>query len=490
MSVTSENPLFAANLPQWQLVEDICAGEYMVKYRGEIYLPKPNPLDHSPENKERYCHYLKRAVLYETTGNTLDGLVGAAFRVDPVLTVPDELRYLSEDADGTGVSIYQQSQSALSHLLMRGRVGLLVDMPVVDKKMTVAQQKENNIRCQIIMFNAKQIINWQTSLIGSKHLLSLVVIKESSMQASECGFIANMIDQYRVLRLINGVYNVEIWQMTEDEGTEGWNIVNSYIPTDGNGKTWNQIPFTFVGATNNDPTPDRIPLLRIATVNLAHYRNSADYEDSVFITGQPQPWMTGIDPETRDYYRQPANKISIGSREIFMLPAGGGMGFAQAAPNTLVERAMKQKEDQMVALGARLVEVGTVAKTATESRSHQRVQHSVLTLCVANLSEAYTHCLDWVAQFMKVTSDDDMLYSINQDFVESGLNPQDLQQVVVAWQQGLLPRSDAWQYMRKSGLISTEKTDEAISDELEAEFQAQPNVMPALGVPDAPANGL
>ncbi|MFZ3192806.1 MAG: DUF4055 domain-containing protein [Moraxellaceae bacterium] len=472
MSVTTHHPLYAASLERWRLVDDVCAGEEIVKEKGVDYLPMSNPLDQSDENKARYRQYKFRAVLYEATGNTLDGLIGAAYRVDPTLVVPDELAYLGDDADGTGVSIYQQSQRCLAELLKKGRGGLLVDMPPVNGTLTVAQQQAQNIRAQVIFFDARQVINWRTTRVGSKHMLSLVVIAETAQQISDDDFILNEIEQYRALKLVGGKYKVEIWRKMKnvETGVEALAIAQEYFPLDGSGKPWDMIPFTFVGATNNDINPDRAPLLRLATVNLAHYRNSADFEHSAFIVGQPQPWMSGVDDTTRTFYSLPENKMKIGSGFPIMLPPGGQFAFAQPSPNTLIERAMDRKENQMIALGARLVQAGTVAKTATESRGDQRVQHSVLSLCVANMSEAYTHCLGWVARFMKVVPKDDMAYSVNQDYTETNLDPQALAQVIQSWQQGLLPKTDAWQYMRKVGLIRSDKPDKDIEGELDAEM--------------------
>ena len=463
--VTTQHALYKARLPEWVLVDDVCAGEAAVKAKCTEYLPKPNHLDTSEESAERYKQYVFRAVFYEATGNTLDGLTGATFRKDPVLKLPPELSYLEQDADGCNVSIYQQSQSVINGQLKHGRAGLLVDYPQVQGVLTVAEQQAQNIRAQIIHFDAKQVINWRTAKIGSKHMLSLVVISERVEEDDPTGFAPIQIDQYRVLRLENGIYKVEIWRKVKvaESLKDEWQIVSEAYPRDGYGKPWDMIPFTFVGSINNDATTDRAPLLRLATLNLAHYRNSADFEQSSFIVGQPQPWMSGIDSETRKYYDDPEKKVHIGSLRVLMLPAGATFAFAQVQENTMVEKAMSRKEDQMVALGARLIQKGTVAKTATESAGDQSVQHSVLSLCVVNLNEAYNLCLQWVARYMKVTpKEGELAYTVNQDFVESSIDPQLLQIVVSAWQQGLIPESDTWEFFRKRSIINPEKTDDDI----------------------------
>ncbi|EPO7904192.1 DUF4055 domain-containing protein, partial [Acinetobacter baumannii] len=77
------------------------------------------------------------------------------------------------------------------------------------------------------------------------------------------------------------------------------------------------------------------------------------------------------------------------------------LGIVQADPNTLAREAMKDKWEKMKEMGARLIEKGSAAKkTATESNSDDAVQHSVLSLCVVNMNEAFSMALRWAAKFV------------------------------------------------------------------------------------------
>ena len=460
-NVTFQREDFRNALNDWQLVADVCAGEKAVKARGETYLPKPNPHDKSKENDERYKQYKARAVFYNATGRTLQGLVGAVFRNWPVLTAPGALDYVEDDADGAGVSIFQQSQKVLAEVVKKGRHALLVDYPNVEAPASKAQQEAGLIRASVISINAEQVINWRSEKVGGSHRLALVVIAEKAEQETEDGFGVESVDQYRVLRLIEGRYTVEVWRQIEGE----WTVAETYQPTDGKGQHWNNIPFTFVGAQNNDPEVDAAPLHDLARLNVAHYRNSADYEDSAFFVGQAQPWISGLTEEWRNHLEE--SGIYIGSRTPILLPEGGSFGFAQAQPNTLVKEAMDQKERQMVALGARLVERGQAVKTATEAQAENEAQHSVLSLVANNVSEAYTLALSWAAKFMNAPEEAE--YSLNQDFIEQKLDAPMLTALVGAWQSGRLPSSDFWAQLRKFGIIDPEKDDEEIQEELDSE---------------------
>lgn len=458
--VRYQRPEYEAAQNSWRLVRDVCKGSEAVKEAGQLYLPKPNATDTSKANEARYDSYKQRAVFYNATGRTKNGLVGAVFRVVPTFTAPPALAYMASDADGSGVSIYQQSQSVLAGVLETGRAFLMVDFPVseAEAEFSVADLQRGGAQAVIKAYPAEAVINWRTTKVGARQLLSLVVLRESFEVEGE--FDAETWPQYRVLRLLDGVYAVEVWRQSVSGGP--FEVAEAYIPRKGNGSAWDEIPAGFVGAQNNDPSVDDSPLYDLAEINIGHYRNSADYEDAAFLCGQPQVFMAGLDEQWVAMLEDKG--IYFGSRAILPLPQGGSAGILQAQPNTMVKEAMDAKERQMVALGARLVEAGGAVKTATESAADNAAEHSVLSLVASNVSEAYTKALQYAAEFMGAAGE--CLYALNQDFVEARLDPQTLAELVKSWQAGAITDGDLWAQLRKFGLIDAEKSDDMIREEL------------------------
>jgi hypothetical protein len=461
-NVQFTRPEYKAAQSRWRLVRDVCKGSETIKKAGTLYLPQPNAQDETKENKARYVAYLARAVFYGATGFTKNSLVGAVFRTWPTLTVPSALDYVNKDVDGQGVSIYQQSQSVIGHLLEVGRHGLLVDYPSVESgAVSVADSVAGGIRPTIASYVAECIINWKTRKVGGQYLLSLVVLKELVDEDTDDGFGIEPKDQYRVLRLTaEGIYQQELW--VESDGFS--EPVEIKTPLNGSGQPWREIPFTFVGSENNDSSIDGAPLYDMAEINVGHYRNSADYEEASYLVGQPQPWMSGLDEQWRDHLEE--NGIYLGSRAPWLLPSGGACGMLQAQPNSLAKEAMDAKEVQMVALGARLIEAGSAVKTATQANNESAAEHSVLSLVVSNTSEVYTRCLGWMAQFMRIAGAPE--YKLNQDFTQVSLDATIMAALFNAVQGGKLPEADFWQYLRDRGVINPEKTDDQIRGELEA----------------------
>ena len=475
-TVTFKHPAFNEAQPEWQQVTDVCAGERAIRRKGTLYLPHPDPLasEGGHHRRWRYQQYQLRAVFYGATQQTLLGLMGTAFRRAPVFHLPNRLQYLKKNANGSGVGLIQQAQTVLAHVLKKGRHGLLVDYPRVKTPLSRSQQQQH--RAHITSIEAERIINWRSTLVQGQPRLSLVVIEEALEQTTFDGFGLTIQPQYRVLRLVEGKYTVDIWQRGK---RDQWQRIDRYQPTDAQGQPWPILPFTFVGAQNNDTVVDSAPLRDLAQLNLAHYRNSADYEDSAFFVGQAQPWISGLTERWRDHLEKEG--LLIGSRSPVLLPEKAAFGFAQVQPNSLVKEALDQKERQMVALGARLIERNQAVKTATQAQSEHTAQHSVLSLAANNVSMAYTDALTWASHFMAVSEASSL--QLNQDFVEHTLNPSVLTALVTAWQSGLLPKTEVWNRWRQCGVISADKKNAWIAEELEQEASG-------LGLEEASDLGL
>lgn len=483
--VTFTRPEYMAAKYRWRLVRDVCKGSETVKAAGDYYLPRPNASDKSQDNKDRYDAYKKRAVFYNATGRTKHSLVGAVFRTWPTLTVPGALDYVATDIDGQGVSVYQQSQSVIGHLLEVGRHGLLVDYAAVEPgTVSRADEQAGRARANVASYPAESIINWKTRQVGGQHLLSLVVLREKVDVDTDDGFGSEQVTQYRVLRLdVSGVYTQEVW---EEGSSKTEMTVAPFAPLNGAGQPWRIIPFQFLGSENNDTSIDDSPLYDIAEVNIGHYRNSADYEEAAYLVGQPQPWMSGLDEQWRDHLEKAG--IFLGSRAPWLLPVNGACGVWQAQPNTVAKEAMDAKKEDMVSLGARLIERGSAVKTATQADNDSAAEHSVLSLVVSNVSEAYSQCLVWMAEFVNATGE--VVYKLNQDFSQITLDATILSALFNAVQGGKLPEGDFWQYLRDRGVINPEKTDDEIRDELEAQSTGpaldDTEVIPNDGKPSNP----
>lgn len=461
MAVDFVRPEIREKIRAWDLISDCIKGQEAVKLGNTKYLPKPNAEDRSPENDARYKEYLERAVYYNATGRTLKGLVGQIFSKDVVADLPPELEAMITNVSGSGLSLEQQAKKAAGEVISFGRAALFVDYPQSEQPLTKKQVEDLHIMPTINLYGAKDGINWAVSAIGARVFLSLVVISENySVPKDE--FESEVKKQFRVLRIVDGKYQVEIWR--KDEAGTHKPIAPAVIPTDASGNPFTEIPFIFIGSENNDPAVDEPLLYDMAVLGIAHYRNSADYEDSCSITGQPTPYMAGLSESwVNDVLK---GTVCLGSRAIIPLPQGATAGLLQAAPNIMPFEAMAHKERQMVALGAKLVEQKTVQRTATEAITEEASENSALSTVSKNLSSAYTQAFKWAAQFAGANQDK-VSVEFNSDFEASRMTPQERQQLVAEWQGGAITFEEMRYNLRRAAIayLNDEEAKAALENE-------------------------
>ena len=458
MPVNSSNSTYDLYKPIWVKTRDAVKGSVAIKQKKATYLPVPDAETHDDRigmDSVRYKQYLKRAVFTNFTGRTKNALVGAAFRKKPQYYLPEQLEYLVEDATGDGLSLTQLAKDELSNLLETGRSLFLVDYPQADDGLSVEDVQALELRASIIPYTAEQVINWRTDVISGRKLLTLVVLAESYLEGDD-EFEQEAKTQYRVLRLREDGYTQQLYRDEMPYGEEVY-------PRKADGSVWTEIPAQFVGSKNNDSTIDDAPLADIAEVNIAHYRNSADYEESCFITGQPTLFITHSLSFDQWQEYNPSG-IKLGARAGHVLGENGSATLLQANPNQLVMEAMKEKEKAMIAIGARIITDRGGNETAEGARIRFASENSVLGDIVSNLSEAIEICIKWVAEFMGVTVED-CEFNINTEFYDKSVDPQMIMSMVTLLDRELIGEQDIFDRLKSAGLIEPGRTLEDVREE-------------------------
>lgn len=474
------HPDYARALPQWQSTRAAVEGAPALDRHPERFLPDPTPLDDCAEARARYKSYCTRAVYLNATGRTKAGLLGIAFGDWPEVVVPASMEYLKEDADGAGLGLYNLCQHTVGEDLETGRGGLFVDYPQrAEGDGTSIAEQQNGTVARIVFYKAEDIRDWAYEKVGTDMRLSYVKLYECRDRRSADGWSMEAVESYRILRMRGGRFSVEVFE----KGEGGYVSQGEVFPRDANGQQWEHIPFQFIGAETNLATPGKPPLYDLAQVNLGHYRNSADFEESVFMLGQPQVTMTGLDVQWRDHLEE--SGVYFGSRRVLMGPTGSVIGLLQVQPNTLAREAMKDKKDEMVSLGARLLQPGSAVKTAEQSKSETRASYSVLSLVCDNVSQAFKNALLWVQRYMGAAGEVD--FGIDTEFDGLSFNSEIVNTIIKAVHAGILPESEAWRALRQLNLIDPEKTDKDIREEIDAASEAAMQMQASLGL--APGTG-
>jgi hypothetical protein len=468
-------PELAAMLPSYQLIKDVIEGERAIKglsnslplmagfasvvpslandmhnvnlSRAKLYLPQPNPSDQSQENQDRFRAYIQRAVFYGVTSRTLEGMAGQIFLRDPEVELPPSLEIMQDDVTGDGLPLNQFAYQVVSDCIGWGRAGILVDFPIMTKPVTQKQLDDGDIKPTFRFYHSWDIINWRTKKVNGQYSLTMLVLREW-IDEEDNEFALVQREQFRVIRLSDtGVVNVQIY--LKDKSTYTPQLIVE--PKDFNGKPLKYIPFFFVGSKNNEACPNQPPLYDLASLNIAHYRNSADYEEACFICGQPTPVFSGVDESwVKDIWK---GQITLGSRAAIPLPPNAKAELLQAEPNTLPGQAMADKEKQMVALGARLVQEGSVASTATENLIDTSMESSMLANVASNVSSAIKSAFKVACLFVGADPTQ-VLFELNKQFDITRMTADDQNTLVKQWQAGGITFSEMRAGLRRAGIVN------------------------------------
>ncbi len=458
-NVKTKHPEYDAYFPKWERVRNAISGDVR-QYLRDVGRNEPDATIGAAYQKE----YADGAVYYNFTKRTLSGMVGSVMRKDPEQTIPEALEYLLKNADGSGVGLWQHAQDTLSELDSVGRGGLLVDGPRVEVA-TQADQNSGLLNPVIAFYSAENIVNWRLERVGSVNRVVMVVLRERYEYINGTNeFSPNIGTQYRVLDVSEGKYRQRLYRF-DTKGALMANGQDEIFPDNGTLDP-DFIPFTFIGAGNNDAAVDAPPLLPLADINIGHYRNSADNEDSSYIVGRPTLFIFPAQQMTPERFKEANPKgIRMGSRTGHNLGDGGDAKLVQAEPNNLARENMLNKEQQAVQIGAQLI-TPTQQITAESARLQRGADTSVMATIARNVSQAYTDALTWCAGLLGIRGAE-IEFRLNTEFFLQTMTPQDRAAWMSDINAGLMPATAYYSALRKAGV--TDWTDNDIKDAVAAQ---------------------
>ncbi len=445
MPVSTTHPEYQNMLDTWDKTRTATKG-------GQAVYDSSFLRTFSPVDTERQDQYKKGAYYMNITGRTKDALLGSIFRHDPELEIPPLLEYVSENADGAGQSLTQVGKEICGDVMETGRYGILADYPEAPEGLTREQVRLLDLRPYMCLYPAESIINWHTTMIAGKSMLSLVVLKEPlDIQVDE--FEAKRTHQFRVLRLTEGVFTIQIY---DDEGTA---VTEEYAPTAGSA-TWSRIPFHLIGAMNNLVAPDMPPLYPLAELNIAHYQTTADHRENLFIHGQLTLGISSdLSPEA--FALANPSGVIVGARVGHFLGPNGKFTQATAPESSSLRVALQDLREEMASIGAKLVSKGGQAETAETARINAASEHSVLETLVGNVSEAMEAALEDMAEYQGVDPAQ-VQFKLNTDFFEDGIDPQQVMADIALYDRALIAKQDVRRNLRQGGRVDPARTDEEI----------------------------
>ena len=455
---------YKAAAPLWRKVRDCIEGEDKIKHERERYLPMLTSQRESGDiyALESYNNYLLRASFYGAASRTQAGLVGAVMRRPPTIEgVPDaQMQQLEDNAGPNYEGLQALVMQQLSEAVSVGRYGLLVE-----------RGEDATLPPYLCMFKAEDIVFWHCKDIGGRKVPTVVTIRQTYEVPKQGDLIGNeteLREQFLILRLgfvsdheyaqraMGGealasapasemVYWQEYWRASAKKGSGvrsgQLELCEVKVPTKNGGRYWSEIPMDIVNAVGGVSVDiETAPMLGLCNVMLSHYRGSADLEWGRHMTAIPQPWVSGFQLEE-------GAKLMVGCGYAWASPEPGAnaqyLEFSGAGLGHIRE-GLKDKEQQMAVLGARMLEEQPATAEAMGTvRLRQAGERSVLSTIAENVSEATTRAIQrWMAWQFPAYDDtataQQIRYSLVADFDASRMDPGELATLTQSLQAGTI----------------------------------------------------
>lgn len=468
---------------EWKVAHDVIEGESEVKEYGEEYLPK---LD--GQSAAEYEAYRDRAKFLNATGRTLTGLTGMIFRRPPIVKsetphlTEQQVKGLLDDITLAGDSLINYAQKVVGRTIGYARCGTLVDYSDFES------------RAFFGFYRAESIWNWRMARIGGKYQLAMVLLyecqevqgampKNPDVPQSLASVASEEIETLRLLRLEDGIgYTVEEFEKMEVRGKETWVATDKIVPLR-RGKPLQFIPFVFHKPGDSSPDCDKLPLADLISVNLHHYRLSADYNHGLHFTALPTPYVTGMKVE---------NELKIGSTTAWVLEnpnakaaylefTGQGLGA--------LEKAIEDDKKDMTILGARLLEEQKKdAETAETQRMRQSGESSILAQIASTTSRGLTDALRYAFWWMAIPPDlgvfSDISIELNRDFTSEPMKPDKINALVNTWIRGGISRETLLWNFKEGEILPAESTVEDEIDRIAEDVSQLGNPSDGRGLND------
>lgn len=462
---------------KWKRMRDVVAGQDEIYEANYEYLP---PL--KDETFEEYKKRQQRTPFYNATWRTISSFVGMLFRKNAIVEVPANIEEMLKDVTLSGINFEAFAKEVVLEDLAISRIGVLVDYPKAvnlesGKPFTVAEAEKLGLRPSLSMYKAEEIINWEYGQVNNKTVLTQVRLLETKVEKiSE--FQSEEKKVIRVLDLFNGQYRIRLFSEDTEEQI-GWDITPLM-----NGKPLDFIPFYPIGPDGIEHKLSEPVLIDLADLNIKHFQVSADYEHGCHMAGLPTLWIAGVGEQ----YDQQGNALKqeyyVGSGTAWVFPdANAKAQYAEFTGTGLgaLEKNLERKENQMAALGARMLTAEKAGVEAAETLAMRHSgEHSILGSIAIAVSEGLTKALETFAKWAGYEGD--IKFEITRDFMPFAISPQALTALLSAVQAGKLSHEAFFDLLKRGDLIDAETDFETEQGRIDADSEnAVPAPVPLVG---------
>ena len=314
------------------------------------------------------------------------------------------------------------------------------------------------------LYRAEDIINWRVEKVDGQLQVKFIVLREH-VTDNEDEFSHDLIERHRVLKIVDGKYQVDTYLDGDFVGT---------ISPRFKGKELDYIPGVFVGSSDQSICIDEIPMYGIARCAVQIYMKNADMSQAEFMSCNPTLFISGVDQE--------GMPKAIGSTVVVGLENPDAKAWYPQTDTSALQHVSLHIDklfDEAMQYGMSLLGGGKkMAESAEALRLRQSASGASLKTIVNSVGLSMKKMLmiaaDWSGA--DVNSVD---FGPNTEFANVVLTASERQAMLQAWMGGAISWDTYMENMRRAGTVDPNVTNE---EEL-IRLQTNPPPVAAVNAP-------
>ncbi len=431
----------------WAVIDALLGGTPAMRKAGKTYLPQQ-----PRESDDDFKYRLSTSTCFPAFERTLAVMAGKPFSKEVTPSgVPQPVLDLLPSIDDKGSSLHTFAFRAFREMVSHGFGGILVDHTKTEgQAVTVADTKRLGARPYWVHYKHNQVLG--ARFTQSANGLQLVLLRLLETVEEEDGdYGSQEVQQVRVLR-------PGTWEIHRN-GKDGW------VLHDSGTTTLDCIPFVFLVANPIGPMEGRPPLKDLAYLNVKHWQQQSDQDESARFCRKRLLVFTGLTSQ---------DQITVASDMAVRLPKDADAKIVEGSAESIeVGRSeLEALEQQMIQTGAELLVAKPGQRTATEASNDAEANKSSLQSLVEDFEDALDQCLQFSADWLKAGEGGSV--SLFKDFGAATLSDASAQLVFNMVGAGWLSKVTGIKEMQRRGTL-----DPAVDPE--QEIAAAEAEGPALG---------
>lgn len=440
--------------PYWAMVDALRGGTETMREAGRLYLPQE-----PKESDAAYAIRLQRSVLFNATNRTIETLASKPFTKPVTLSedMPPDVEEWMENVDLQGNTIDTFGLQVFDAALADGLTHILVDYPIVDRKLTLREERDSKLRPYAVHLSPRNVLGWRVESQHGREVITQLRFQEV-VEVPDGDFGVKEVQRIRVIE----PYRQRVYERTE--GADYMLVTD--VPT-----SMKEVPLVTIYTKRTGALTAKPPLLDLMYLNVTHWQSSSDQRNILHVARVPLLFGRGFND-------QDVTDLEIGaSRMIYNPETSSDLKYVEVAGNAIDagRQDMNDLKDEMGALGLELIMSNRPgALTATEKSIDTAQSDSALVVLSRQLENGLNNMMRYFGEWIKR---DVGSISLHTDFHIVPGKTTDAELLFKSRVNGDITAETYWHELQRRGILSEDFDSKEEKKQLEETAEPPPPML-------------